>query len=233
MKKSDLENFVDEAARTIADARHVVALVGAGLSAESGIPTFRGPEGLWTKHGEPDLPRLRALPGGSEVLVGTAHQPRQPVPGDGRRTEQTQSPTKATLRSPISSEWAGCSTSSPRTSTTCIRWPARRLSRKSTATARSSDALRAPLAGPWTSSPSTNCLRHCPECGGVVKGDTVMFGEPIPRDALDECIAQTPDVRLHAAHRHERRRLPGGRLSCRREDVGRPADRGQSRMRLR
>jgi len=32
---------------------------------------------------------------------------------------------------------------------------------------------------------------HCPECGGIVKGDTVMFGEPIPRDALDECIAQT------------------------------------------
>lgn len=28
-------------------AKHVVALTGAGISAESGIPTFRGPGGLW------------------------------------------------------------------------------------------------------------------------------------------------------------------------------------------
>src|SRR3990172_3307067 len=51
----DLEQAIDAAARLIVRARHVVALVGAGLSAESGVPTFRGPEGLWTKHGEPDL----------------------------------------------------------------------------------------------------------------------------------------------------------------------------------
>src|SRR5437867_13351569 len=50
-----LEQAIEEAARLIAASRHVVALVGAGLSAESGVPTFRGPEGVWTKHGEPDL----------------------------------------------------------------------------------------------------------------------------------------------------------------------------------
>src|SRR5437870_12430845 len=50
-----LEQAIEEAARLIAASRHVVALVGAGLSAGSGVPTFRGPEGLWTKHGEPDL----------------------------------------------------------------------------------------------------------------------------------------------------------------------------------
>jgi NAD-dependent deacetylase len=31
-------------------ARHGVALTGAGVSAESGIPTFRGAGGLWTKY---------------------------------------------------------------------------------------------------------------------------------------------------------------------------------------
>jgi NAD-dependent deacetylase len=40
---------------TLARARHVVALTGAGISAESGIPTFRGPGGLWRSHRPEDL----------------------------------------------------------------------------------------------------------------------------------------------------------------------------------
>src|SRR5207247_2559835 len=38
-----------------ARARYVIALTGAGLSVESGIPPFRGPGGLWTRHGEPPM----------------------------------------------------------------------------------------------------------------------------------------------------------------------------------
>ena len=40
-------NDIDRAARWIARARHVAVLTGAGVSAESGIPTFRGAGGLW------------------------------------------------------------------------------------------------------------------------------------------------------------------------------------------
>lgn len=33
--------------RTMTDIRNIVVLTGAGISAESGVPTFRGPDGLW------------------------------------------------------------------------------------------------------------------------------------------------------------------------------------------
>lgn len=41
---------VAEAASLLSAARSGVALTGAGVSAESGIPTFRGEGGLWTKY---------------------------------------------------------------------------------------------------------------------------------------------------------------------------------------
>lgn len=43
---------VEEAARLIREAERVVYLTGAGISTESGIPDFRGPQGVWTKNPE-------------------------------------------------------------------------------------------------------------------------------------------------------------------------------------
>jgi NAD-dependent deacetylase len=40
---------ISQAREWIAQARSVAVLTGAGISAESGLPTFRGPGGLWRK----------------------------------------------------------------------------------------------------------------------------------------------------------------------------------------
>src|SRR5260370_42716195 len=41
---------VDDAKRLIDEAQQVVVLTGAGISTDSGIPDFRGPQGVWTKN---------------------------------------------------------------------------------------------------------------------------------------------------------------------------------------
>ena len=44
------EILVDRVRSWIDEAAHVVVLTGAGISTDSGIPDFRGPQGLWTKN---------------------------------------------------------------------------------------------------------------------------------------------------------------------------------------
>jgi NAD-dependent deacetylase len=41
--------------------RNIVILTGAGVSAESGVPTFRGPEGLWEGHRVEDVATPKAF----------------------------------------------------------------------------------------------------------------------------------------------------------------------------
>jgi NAD-dependent deacetylase len=43
------ERSVEQARSLLANASRIVALTGAGISTESGIPDFRGPNGLWTR----------------------------------------------------------------------------------------------------------------------------------------------------------------------------------------
>lgn len=44
-----MQQSIDAAARVLAEANMTVALTGAGISVESGIPPFRGKGGLWEK----------------------------------------------------------------------------------------------------------------------------------------------------------------------------------------
>ena len=45
-----MEEKIMEAARLLAESKRIVAFTGAGMSAESGIPPFRGEGGIWNKY---------------------------------------------------------------------------------------------------------------------------------------------------------------------------------------
>lgn len=51
----------DSLARQIKDAQKIIFVTGAGISAESGIPTFRGKEGLWRKYDPMQLATIDAF----------------------------------------------------------------------------------------------------------------------------------------------------------------------------
>jgi len=46
---------IQKASRLLRKAKNVVVFTGAGISKESGIPTFRGKDGLWNKYRAEDL----------------------------------------------------------------------------------------------------------------------------------------------------------------------------------
>jgi len=47
---NDYSDSIKKAASKIGQAQHLVAFTGAGISVESGIPSFRGKDGLWSRY---------------------------------------------------------------------------------------------------------------------------------------------------------------------------------------
>lgn len=46
---TNLEERIQKLAQWIFEAENIVLLTGAGISTESGLPDFRGPDGIWTR----------------------------------------------------------------------------------------------------------------------------------------------------------------------------------------
>jgi NAD-dependent SIR2 family protein deacetylase len=49
MAELDLRNRIDTLAQWIFESRYLVVFTGAGISTESGLSDFRGPDGIWTR----------------------------------------------------------------------------------------------------------------------------------------------------------------------------------------
>jgi NAD-dependent deacetylase len=183
---AELSREIDQAARLILDASYVVALVGAGMSVESGIPPFRGPGGLWTKYGEPDMrgyDRFLADPKGwwearlsrdgyrAEFLDSL--EQAKPNPGHHALAQlEDMGVLKHIITQNVDNlHYAAGSRNVAEIhgnmfKLRCIacnsRWQREEFSIK-------------------------ELPPYCPNCGGLVKSDGVMFGEPIPPDVLERC----------------------------------------------
>ncbi len=187
---NELDTMLDDGARIMALSNYVVALVGAGISVESGIPPFRGPGGIWTKIGEPAMSgyqRFMDNPKGwweerlsdrddlrefmktlDEAKPNTAHQAMAEMERLGF------------LQHIITQNIDNLHQEAGSASITEIhgnRFKLRCIECDS----------RFPLKG----FPLEEVPPRCPDCRGILKTDTVMFGEPIPVDALRSCHSHT------------------------------------------
>src|SRR4030042_1360236 len=55
----DLEERIKKLAKWMFEAKYLVVFTGAGISTESGLPDFRGPEGIWTRQEKGLPPKTR------------------------------------------------------------------------------------------------------------------------------------------------------------------------------
>ncbi len=189
----DLSRAVDRAAEAVVKARHVVALVGAGMSVESGIPPFRGPGGLWTKYGEPsslgyrqfmDDPALwwarrleeEKTPGNATYDMKDALDGAKPNPGHYALAEMER---MGALKYVITQNVDGLHFRADSVNVAEIHGNRTKLR-----------CLECTLRVDKDDFPVETLPPTCPECAGTMKIDTVMFGEPIPVDVLKVCLGQ-------------------------------------------
>jgi NAD-dependent deacetylase len=181
-----LTDDIERAAEIIRRSRYVVALTGAGMSVESGIPPFRGPGGLWTKHGEPPMNgyqlfledpkrawQQRLDPKGPMRELFEKLAAARPNPGHVALVDLEEMGLLRCLVTQniddlhrVAGQRELAEIHGNATLVRCIecvtRWP------------RAEIALD--VLPP-----------RCRHCGGLLKADTVSFGEPIPPDVLQRC----------------------------------------------
>jgi NAD-dependent deacetylase len=190
---SELDDAIAMAAAWLRDAEHVVALTGAGLSVESGIPPFRGPGGLWTRYGEPPLDgyqrfladpkaawEARLSPDKEPWLRGLTETLGKAKPNDGHRALAALE-AEGHLACTITQNVDGLHGDAGSTALAEIHGNYRLL--------RCLECVRRFGEGELAIDPAS-LPPLCPDCGGVVKGDTVQFGEPIPQDVLRRCFEE-------------------------------------------
>ncbi len=187
------EGEILAAARMLAEARYPIALTGAGMSVESGIPPFRGPGGLWTKYGEPPMNGYQIFL--ADPKKGWEDRIR-------RRDDELWRPLRAAKPNP--GHVALATMEAMGVLRFLITQNVDDLHRQA-----GHQAL-AEIHGNWRLIRCIDCNARfkseevslevlpppCPRCEGILKGDTVSFGEPIPVDVLNRCMENAAQADL-------------------------------------
>ena len=171
--------FSQALATRLADATRVAVLTGAGISAESGIPTFRDPGGLWQQFKPEELANVKAFLRNPALVQGWyAHRSQV-----ARDVEPNAGHTALAALEALIPDF------------TLITQNVDDLHRR----AGSRNVVE--LHGNITRSHCIDCARPaaendlkalaegtaavCPDCGGYLRPDVVWFGEMLPTDAVE------------------------------------------------
>ncbi|GAA2319360.1 NAD-dependent protein deacetylase [Glycomyces scopariae] len=193
------ESSVSEVARWFAEAEAVVVLTGAGISTESGIPDFRGPQGVWTKNpaaqfmftyqnylADPEV-RKQAWQARLASPVWTAE------PNAGHRALVDYERT-GRLRAVLTQNIDGlhqAAGSSPE------------LVVELHGTAREVVCLdcgdRNPMPGTLPRIEAGEEDPTCLECGGILKSATISFGQELLPEVIEAAVAATRGADLFVA----------------------------------
>jgi NAD-dependent deacetylase len=166
-----LSSLIDQAATACAQAKRGVALTGAGISVESGIPPFRGKGGLWEKIDPMKYAHIDALEANPEevwrmLFVGIGEILRHAQPNAGhtglRRLEEM-----GLLQTVITQNVDGLHQKAG--SQDVIEFHG------SHAVLR---CMRCPQRYEWQAVPLATIPPLC-ACGAYLRPDVIMFGEPI------------------------------------------------------
>ena len=164
------------------DIRNIVILTGAGVSAESGLATFRGPDGLWEGHRVEDVATPEAFKR-DPALVHKVY--------DARRARLGEVGPNAAHRAlaQLDAEWPGeLLIVTQNVDDLHERAGAKRLLHMH-GELTSGWCLRCNERFRWSGSMGEGA--ECPSCGtiGMVRPDIVWFGEmPYEMERIDEAL---------------------------------------------
>lgn len=194
-----MANTVEAARRWIDEASRVVVLTGAGISTESGIPDFRGPQGVWTRNpGAEKQSTIQNYLADPQVRQAAwrnrlDHAAWTARPNAGHLALvalQRRGKLHALITQNIDELHQSAGNSADRiievhgTMRRAMCWRCGQRMPMSDVLER----VRAGEADP-----------PCPSCGGILKSDTISFGQPLNPDVIDRALTAATEADLMLA----------------------------------
>lgn len=171
--------FSETLVRRLRQARRVAVLTGAGISAESGVPTFRDPDGLWQRFRPEELANVEAFLANPTLVQGWYAHRRQVIeevqPNAGHEA-------LAALERWVVGRGGEFLLATQNVDGLHERAGSERLVELHGSLRRSS-CLDCHAEAPGPSADERGPVT-CAACGGLVRPDVVWFGEMLPEEAI-------------------------------------------------